>query len=82
MMGFHQWLALLILGTAVLFLAVAVVQTRRVFREAARWNNATTPAEIQALLPPGHRYDPETGLCYPPRAGALPYRRGQKVVRV
>lgn len=64
------------------FLAAHTWTTYRAYKEAERWNNASTPEEIQALLPEGHRYDPETGLCYPPEPGALPYRRGQKVVRV
>lgn len=80
-MTINQLVALVFLVMVVVFLVAWVDNDIQVRREAARWNNATTPEEIAALLPPGHRYDSATGLCHPPEAGALPYRRGQRLVR-
>lgn len=75
-MAINQVAALVFgIGAGAFFVAWAL-HNRRVYREVARWNSATTPEEIQALLPPGDRYDAETGLCYPSEQGALPYRRG------
>jgi hypothetical protein len=73
--AFSVWLIALLPG-----LLAYAWGTWRAIKRAERWNNTTTPEEIQALLPPGHRYDPETRLCYPPEEGALPYRRGEMLV--
>lgn len=78
-----DWYAGLGLGLAALLpgLFAMAWEAGRVSKDAERWNSATTPEEIQALLPPGHRYDPATGLCFPPEEGALPYYRLATFVR-
>lgn len=71
--GFVIALAALVPG-----LWASAIASALAHRAADRWNAATTNEEIAALLPPGHWYDPETGLCHYP--DGLAYRRGEMLV--